>query len=123
MFSIFVVEDNDAVIGSCTLCNNLFPFTVCMAVATSLCFLPVGEHLKNTHDNHDLQFIDQSEILHDLSANYSSIAVLICFWVTGCTVCATKFTYCHHWAHCALGVGGSIVAQQHPFLCLTPQIA
>lgn len=48
MFSIFVVEDNDAVIGSCALCDIsiLFPFTVCTAVATSVCFPPVGEHLK-----------------------------------------------------------------------------
>lgn len=34
MFSIFVVEDNDAVIGSLRLGNNLFPFTVGLTVAT-----------------------------------------------------------------------------------------
>lgn len=57
MFSIFVVEDNDAVIGSLRLGNNLFPFTVGLAVATW--DLPVGKHLTNTYDNHDLHLNDQ----------------------------------------------------------------
>ena len=54
MFSIFVVEDNDAIIGSLTLCNNLFPFTVCLAFATSVCFLAGGKHLR-----HVMHFNDQ----------------------------------------------------------------
>lgn len=59
MFAIFVVEDNDAVIGSLILCNNLFSFTLCTAVATSLCFLPVRKHLKITYNNDDLHVNDQ----------------------------------------------------------------
>lgn len=55
MFSIFVVEDNDAVIGSLTLHNNLFPCAAGLAVATSVCFVPCGKkHLTNAHDNHVL---------------------------------------------------------------------
>lgn len=68
MFSIFVVEDNDAIIGSLTLRSLIcFHLTVCLAVATSIYFLPLRKHLKKnqknpTHNNLDLHVNEKCNI-------------------------------------------------------------
>lgn len=56
MFSIFVVEDNDAIIGSLRLGNHLFPWAFGSAVAALVCFASVEELLTNTCDKHVLHF-------------------------------------------------------------------
>lgn len=51
MFSIFVAEDNDAIIGSLRLGNDLFPSAFGLAVAALLCFASAAELLTHACDN------------------------------------------------------------------------